>query len=565
MATFLSCCICTAYAQQEVSTSMSYHADTHMADNLFYDGVREMIQGKGSAAEDLFLQFLKIKPEEPAAYYELSKINFDLNKSEKSEEYIKKAIELDSNNKWYMEQYAAILVAKNNFSAAAALLELIANKETHNKDYFFNAALLYQRAGKNAEALKDLNKILAYSADEDALVRKQQIFAKMNKSDSSAAMMEQLIKLEPQDARYYTLLAEMYDNNDQHAKAMQVYEKALQHIPDDAGLQLSLAEHYRKTGDSVQFINYFKKTITNRQMDVQTQLDMLYSYIRTLPAAEKDTQGMQMILQIVEQHPADAKVYEAYGDILVLNKQISKAIEQYKRSVTIDPSKLRVWVQILRGYAEKRTDADSLIIYAQKALRLFPNQAEVHFLYGIGLMNKKNYPDAIKAVNRAIDMQPEDDTAIVAGMYSILGDIYNTTQQYDLSDSVLDHALRLQPNDAGALNNYAYYLSVRGVRLNDAEAMSKRSLQIQPGAATFLDTYGWILYKQKKYDKAREFIEKAIASDANADGAVWEHLGDIWYKLGDVNKAVENWQKAKQKNTDDPFIDKKISDKKLYE
>lgn len=554
-----------AYAQKEVNTAMTYEGGTVVADNIYFDAVKEMMHGRSSKAEDLFLEFLKIRPDEPAAYYELSRISVELNKADKSEDYIKKAIALDSNNKWYVEQYIAVLVNRSDFADAAKELDKLASKEKRNRDYLLNASLLYQKAGKDVEALAVLNRAMAKGYDEDVLVRKQQIFAKLRNVDSVTATIELLISLDPKEAKYYTLLAETYDNNKQPEKAKQVYEKALNNVPDDPGLQLSLAEHYSKIGDTIQFNAYLRKAITNREIDVRTQLELLYSYIRTLPGEEeKAKQGRLMMMQILAQHPNDAQALAAYGDILVLNKQPDSAVEQYKKSIAIDPSKILVWEQVLRGYSDA-AHADSLILYSKKALRLFPNQAQIHFMQSIGYMNKKDYVEAIKSVNRAIDMQPEEDSTELLQMYSLLGDLYNNTKQYTLSDSAFEHALRINANDVGVLNNYAYYLSVRNVRLADAERMSARTLQMRPDFPIYLDTYGWILYQQGKYEKAKPYIEKAINKDPNADGTVWEHLGDVNYKLGDVNKAVECWKVAKDKKTDNPLIDKKISEKKLYE
>ncbi len=131
---FFSFCACSVWAQREVNASTVYDATSQQkADEIFYEGVRQLIQGKSSTAEDDFLQFLKIKPNEPAAYYELSKINFDLNKPDKSEDYIKQAIKLDSDNKWYREQYAAVLINRNDFADAGAVLDNIARKEDRKK------------------------------------------------------------------------------------------------------------------------------------------------------------------------------------------------------------------------------------------------------------------------------------------------------------------------------------------------------------------------------------------------------------------------------------------------
>jgi tetratricopeptide (TPR) repeat protein len=105
---------------------------------------------------------------------------------------------------------------------------------------------------------------------------------------------------------------------------------------------------------------------------------------------------------------------------------------------------------------------------------------------------------------------------------------------------------------------------LRKDRLGDALKMSEKSLKLMPNTKTFLDTYGWILYKQGKYKKAKEYIERAIEGEGDAD--VLEHLGDIYYKLNDASKALEYWQRAKKVGGGgSEFLDKKIREGQLYE
>ena len=151
-------------------------------------------------------------------------------------------------------------------------------------------------------------------------------------------------------------------------------------------------------------------------------------------------------------------------------------------------------------------------------------------------------------------------------MYSLLADIYHSNKQDDQSDKSFEKAISLDPNNPTTLNNYAYYLSERGKKLDEAEKMSQKSLDMSPGVATFLDTYGWIQYKKGNYLKAKDFIQKAIdLAGAGADATLYDHLGNICYQLNDKSKAIDYWKKAKELGADDPMIDKKISEGKLYE
>ena len=163
-------------------------------------------------------------------------------------------------------------------------------------------------------------------------------------------------------------------------------------------------------------------------------------------------------------------------------------------------------------------------------------------------------------------MQPESEKQTLASMYSSLGEVYYYTKQTDLMEKAYAKALEITPNNASVLNNYSYFLSERGVKLDEAEKMSKKSLELQPGEGTYMDTYGWILYKKGNYEKAREYVQKAIdLAGGKADATLYDHLGNIYFKLGASDKAIENWKISKQKGNDSPLIDKKISEVKLYE
>lgn len=536
------------------------------ADAMYYDAVKARTKGDLAEAERMLEQVVKLKPDAAGAYYDLARISLP-NKPDKASEYIKKAVALDQENKWYKAQYAEILAFKNQYSEAAEIYDQLAAKEKYNEDYLLKSSLLHQRSGDYKKSLTAIDKLIETTDnDEDMMLQKYQLYLKMNDVEGAAGVVRDLIKIDPSEGRYYSLLADIYDNNKQPEKAKEVLEKAEQLFPDDPGLQLGIAEHYRRKNDSARYNLYVRKALLNKSFDVETQLALLVNYIQDVADDEaKRKEALDIAGQIAADRKDNAQVLAVYGDLLSLNNERDKAQEQYKRSLALDRSRFLVWRNFLFNYTESK-NADSLILYSEKALKLFPNQAIFHELNGIGHVNKKDYQRAIRAFNRAIDLQPEEDRQQLAEIHMYLGDAYNSTKQYALSDSSFETALRLSPDNASVLNNYAYYLSVRKVRLDDAEKMSKRSLQLRPDEGTFLDTYGWILYQQGKYDKAKEYIEKAINQDReNADATLWEHLGDIEFKRGNKDAAVEHWKKAKEKGIENEQIDKKIQDRKLYE
>ena len=115
------------------------------------------------------------------------------------------------------------------------------------------------------------------------------------------------------------------------------------------------------------------------------------------------------------------------------------------------------------------------------------------------------------------------------------------------------------------MNNYAYYLSINGGDLKKAEQMSFKTVQAEPKNATYLDTYAWILFMQKRFTEAKIYVDQAIKNDTDSvlNSVILEHAGDIYAQLKDMKKAVDYWQKAlKAGSGNEAILMKKIRLKK---
>jgi len=95
--------------------------------------------------------------------------------------------------------------------------------------------------------------------------------------------------------------------------------------------------------------------------------------------------------------------------------------------------------------------------------------------------------------------------------------------------------------------------------------MSAKSVKLDPENPANMDTYGWVLYKLGRFTEAAEWVEKAVSATPAADADLLEHLGDIYFKLGNTDKAVINWQNALKVGKGSEFLQKKVKERKLYE
>jgi len=142
-------------------------------------------------------------------------------------------------------------------------------------------------------------------------------------------------------------------------------------------------------------------------------------------------------------------------------------------------------------------------------------------------------------------------------IYGTLGDVRHDLGKWDETVDAFTMALRLDANNHTALNNYAYYLSLRSEQLDEALEMSERAVAMDPGNAAYLDTIGWIHFKKGNYEKAREYIQQSVdTGDASAE--VYEHLGDVYEALSDLETAQKWWKKAFEMDPERTYLQERI-------
>ena len=146
-----------------------------------------------------------------------------------------------------------------------------------------------------------------------------------------------------------------------------------------------------------------------------------------------------------------------------------------------------------------------------------------------------------------------------------MGDIYHQKGMDREAFAAYDSCLHWKPDNIGCLNNYAYYLSLKGENLAKAEQMSYRTIKAQPNSGTYLDTYAWILFKQGRYEEAKIYIDQTLKNDTMPDGTILEHAGDIYALSGDMEQAVTFWRRAVERGGGTALLEEKLKQKKYIE
>ncbi|WP_259068457.1 tetratricopeptide repeat protein [Mucilaginibacter sp. X4EP1] len=538
--------------------------DSVTVKQIYFSAMREKIVENLPLATELFTKVIQMDPANDAALYELANLKKLKNNYDDAQQLLQKAVTISPDNEWYWLALADCYEKNNDVTKLEDVFNQLIRIDPDKADYYFDKANVYFLEKRYDDALAVYNQLEQITGPtDDLLANRQKIYLKQGKVDVAAQQLEKMIDANPTQIKYYLFLSELYNANGFNDKALKVLQTAEKNAPDNGLVHLALADVYRDKKNYEASYDELTMAFAIPDIDIGQKIKIVLGYIPKFPDPDAKASALELSRIITVAHPDDARAYAIYGDMLLQNDKIKDAKAMYQKSIALNSQVYEVQEQLVRIELGDN-DLDGAIKDGENSLSLFPNQAWMNYLVGVAWLQKKDVNKALGYIKNATTLEFQDKD-LLSQSYSSLGDCYHDLKDNKNSDDAYEKALSYNPDNVFTLNNYAYYLSVRGEKLDRAAAMSKHSNDLQPGNASFEDTYAWILFKQKDYAAAKEWMEKALAHDKDNSAVKSEHYGDIMYYLGNIDIAVENWKKAKANGDKSPILDQKINEKKYIE
>ncbi len=533
------------------------------AEDIFTEGMRYALLDKYDKAIERFETAKRLSPGNAGLLFKLSEIQARLNRMEDAVSNAKEAIEIDPKNSYYYNLLAQLYERQGDFKNAAKTYEALMDEIKGNEDYLFPMVNSYLALGDFKKALKILDKVeKKFGLSEELIRQKQQLYLRLNKLNDALDEGERLIKSNPNIPSYYIHQATLLGNNQKMVEAEKYLRKAIEIAPDknDARLRLFELLRFQKKNNEAEAMA--DKAFADPDVNINDKVGVLAVYLDPNISDIERSLALKLVSLTCLAHPNDPKAFALKGDILSQANKNREAQESYLKATTLPGVTYAVWEQIIRIDIENE-QIDSLSVHTAKAVELYPNQAVMWYYNGRSLLMLNKKEDAIKSLERARKLVVNNNGMLLE-INAMLGDTYHGLNRHADSDEAFEEALKLDPNNDHVLNNYAYFLSVRRVNLDKAKSMGLRLMKIKPDLATYQDTYGWILFQLKEYEEAKKYLE--LASRNTQSGTIFEHYGDVLFQLGEVDKAIEQWRKAKNLGGDvSPFLDKKIANRQFFE
>ncbi len=560
-------------------------------------------QGVSDKALALLEEACRQNPRSVAMCLYQAQVYQALNNPEQALKTVRRAIVIDPENSGsYLRLAQLHLQAGNEKSAVADLqdaLKHVADKISILRllgDIFLKQGLGGQDNEAVARAIDYYEQSAELPSDENSLAYEERLgdlYLLTRQFEKARLCFQDLAARYPGNPQLPKKLAMCYIALDRKDKALELVKQLVEQAPHDAQLRFSLVELYEELGETANAIASLRVAIELGPMDAQPYHKLALHYMSSDPEQARQTlqEGLkrfpddrQLASRLIQLQLSDCRPQEAlrtfaylhdllkndadmawnqkyfldFGAVAQANGRYDLAELLYEKAGELAPDQEEPYIRLALLHLV-RGETDCALNMIGEAAFMFPENFEVWYYFGL-LHNRDGLYDIacgaferMQKLARNVDPEPVFDSMF----YFNFGIACERTGRFEQAVSLFERAIALNPENADALNYLAYMWAEKGICLEQAMFYIRHALDLEPENGAFLDTLGWILYRQRRYAEAYDQIEAAYYF-AGPDPVIMEHLGDVLHALGRTEEALVWWRRSKAAQPDNTPLQSKI-------
>jgi tetratricopeptide (TPR) repeat protein len=501
-------------------------------------------------AVEQFREVVRLDPSDTESALWLARLYRLQNQPDKAEEVLRGILKTDPENEPAVEQLTQLLLDEGKSAEAVSLLENINAKAP--------SATLLDLLGDAYTQTKNLAKA------EDAY--------------------RKAVELDPSELTHYRGLGQTLLAEEKYPEALKVYQKLIDLMPDDADNYLRIAQIYRELHQ----MDKAEENLLKARQYAPGSLEVLYNEAMLYEAQGRYDDAIRVLsdaaADVKDQSPALpsrrrslAVIYQQLGQLYRENQNYSAAVNTYLELGRLGDEEDRRSRLLLMDTYRMAKDLPKALQVGKESYTKYPSDPSIKASYALLLGENGQTDDAVKMLRPQLNGTPADrDTYLnIAQIYErgrryreaeeaaraaeaiagqprdnemtwfLLGAIYERQKLFDKAEAEFKKVLAIDPKNAPVLNYYGYMLGDLGIRLDEAQSMVQRALNEEPYNGAYLDSLGWIYYKQNKLEEAEATLRKAVGRESH-DPTIHSHLGDVYAKLGRTDMAAAEWEKSLQ-------------------
>jgi tetratricopeptide (TPR) repeat protein len=264
-----------------------------------------------------------------------------------------------------------------------------------------------------------------------------------------------------------------------------------------------------------------------------------------LNALGRQEEALSELEAVVADNPASLAAYREHGRILLERGDHAGALQKFEKALLLNDEDPRLYLQLVE-LCLKSGSEDRAVWWLSQARAKFSRLPELPYYEGQILGQLKRWKEALLAFDMAADLAAQYQPSFLNAEFHFQhGVTAERAGEHASSEKHFRACLVLDDKFAPALNYLGYMWAEKGQNLAEAEQFIRRALEQEPDNAAYLDSLGWVLYQQGRYQEALPHLERAVAlSEEDPDPTVYEHLGDLYERIGRRPDAIASWEKA---------------------
>lgn len=545
-----------------VSAQNSNQISTEEADatNLYIQGINAFENEDYELALDFLTEaYLKV-PGSAGINFALADAYLMLGDLINASYYGKNAAELDPTNKWYHLKNAEIYRRAGKNSDTVESLQKALIRHPNDLEILYMLAGIHADHGDYLKSNNVFNRIeKVRGATVEIYLQKFRNFNALSMRDSALVQLQQMRDLQPDNLNTLHLLSQYYIELNDYDSAMDVLQEALSRNARDTQTLILIADIYINDSNWEGLGPVLTTLIEDPMVPPGQKMELArFLFIRHQSDpndAELKSQTARVLTSFSENEPDFGFAHLLAAEFFIQQNRLEEALVKIERATEVMPENDDAWRQRMQLLFSNQRHED-VIELSQEVNERIPDDAYIQFFVGVAYMLTDRHDEARKWLENATLAPSQRNFRSI--VYSTLGDVLTELDTWKEAVSAYENALRLDSANHNAMNNYAYYLSLRMERLDYAKELSLNAISFEPNNAAYLDTVGWVYFKIGDYDNAKKYIQASIdTGDASAE--VYEHLGDVYDKLGDSENAILWWNKALELDSDRTYLKERIN------
>jgi len=316
-------------------------------------------------------------------------------------------------------------------------------------------------------------------------------------------------------------------------EALTFFREFLDRHPQAAEIRLAMARHLvnQKRFDEakVEFMKLVQDSNGNPEVLVVVAL-------LSLQAGEY-SEAQSYLQQALKADFKDKdQIYLYLGQIAEKQNQNEQAMSWYKK---VEPGERYLDAQLNIASVIARTQTpDAALSTLDNLQDLSLDQMAAVAQAKASLLNQaKRHQEAYDLLEKAIASYPNSPEIIYD--YAMTAE---RLHHLDVMERELRKLILMRPDFAQAYNALGYTLADRGMKLDEAKQLIEKALTLRPNDHYILDSMGWVHYRRGELDKAVSYLKRAY--DAQTDPEIAAHLGEVLWKQGKFDEALQTWGEA---------------------